>query len=68
MAGSWRRMTVLQMINLCNSVVGIPKAQIRIIAHEVYKEYEYIDFQDISEHDYSRHRIRKFMGLWRVLY
>ncbi len=66
--GTWRRMTVLQMINLCNAIVGIPKAQIRIIAHEVYKEYEYIDYMDLSEHSYVRHRIRKFMGQWAGLY
>ena len=64
----WTRMTVLQMVNLCNAAMGIPKSQIRIIAHEVYKEYEYIDFQDLTEHSYARHRIRKFMGQWKGLY
>ena len=67
------RMNIMQMINLCNAVTGTAKGQIRILAHEVRKEYEYIDFWDTGEsldpfQTINRHRIRKLMGHWKLLY
>ena len=62
------KMSIKDMVDLCNLISGKSKGQIRVIAHEVRKEYEYIDFWDMKAHDFKRHRIRRLMGEWKFLY
>ena len=62
-------MTVFEMIRLCNMVTGSRKSQIRIVAHEVLKEFESIDFYDLTEpNPRPLHRIRKFGGQWNGVF
>lgn len=70
MAETITRMNIREMINLCYSLYDVENAQIRIMAHEVFEEYEYIDFVDIMLHPDFRqpHRIRKIMGVWQLVY
>ena len=64
-----QRMTIKEMIRLCIIYAGVYNGQVQVIAHEVYKEYEYIDFYNLREpHPRPRHRIRKFNGQWMSLY
>ena len=64
------RMNIQEMTRLCRLAVGKPNQQIRVIAHEVLQEYEYIDFHNLSEPGpvRRRHRIRQFHGKWSLIY
>ena len=62
-------MNIREMIRLCKIFSGIENNLVQIIAHEIRAPYEYVDFYNLNEEKpRSRHRIRKLMGKWKMLY
>jgi hypothetical protein len=62
-------MNIKEMTDLCYAISGMSTAQIRVLAHEVLEEYEYIDFVDLKGYEpRPKHRIRKFNGIWKFVY
>ena len=69
MLNNSERMNIREMVDLCYEVSGMTSAQVRVLAHEVLEEFEYIDFVDISKPEpRPLHRIRKIMGTWKFLF
>ena len=60
---------IRDMQRIVHWVSGTEKKQVQIIAHEVRKEFEYIDYYDLFEAvPRHSHRIRKLNDVWKVVY